>query len=106
MAMHRAAYGFKGGAAALPDPGDYHFRSTPDHEVHLNDPIAMAKLQEAASTGSREAFKEYSKLIHELNKRINLRGMLRFKPAADGGAVPLDEVEPAKDIVKRFVDVA
>ena len=83
----------------LPDPGEFHFRSTLEHEVHLNDPIAMAKLQEAARTGSREAFSEYSRLTNELNKKINLRGMLRFKA---GTPVALEEVEAAKEIVKRF----
>lgn len=46
--------------------------------------------QEAARTGSREAYAEYSRLTHELNKQINLRGMLRFKKAAE--PLPLEEV--------------
>jgi glutamate synthase (NADPH/NADH) len=86
----------------LSDPGDFHFRSTTDHEVHLNDPIAMAKLQEAAREGSHAAYKEFSAMTHELNKRINLRGMLRFRPGPDG-PVPLDQVESAAEICKRFV---
>lgn len=40
-------------------------------------------------------------MTHELNKKVNLRGMLRFKAAADG-PIPLEEVEPASEIVKRF----
>ena len=58
-------------------------------EVHLNDPMAIAKLQEAAVQNSREAFKEYVRLTEDLNEKINLRGMLKFKSA---GAIPLDEV--------------
>lgn len=85
-------------AKALPNPGDYHWRK--NGEVHLNDPLAMAKLQEAAKVNSREAYKEYSKRIQELNKACNLRGMLKFKDIAD--KISLDEVEPASEIVKRF----
>ena len=52
LKLHAAAYGLQQAERGmLPDPGEYHFRSMPDHEVHLNDPIAMAKLQEAARTG-------------------------------------------------------
>ena len=52
LRLHTSAYGLQQAERGmLPDPGEYHFRSMPDHEVHLNDPIAMAKLQEAARTG-------------------------------------------------------
>lgn len=85
-------------AVALPNPGNYHWRK--GGEVHLNDPLAIAKLQEAARSNSVGAYKEYSKLIQELNKGCNLRGLLKFK---DGELkVPLEEVEPASAIVKRF----
>ena len=104
LALH--AQGYSGGGAVinpvLSDPGDFHFRSTPNHEVHLNDPIAMAKLQEASRTGSVQAYKEYAALTQELNKRVNLRGMLRFKQSADG-PIALEEVESAAEICKRFV---
>jgi glutamate synthase (NADPH/NADH) len=59
------------------------------HEVHLNDPVVMAKLQEAARSNSREAYKEYSRLTHQLNQQINLRGMLKFRK---GDSIPLEEV--------------
>ncbi|XWS48539.1 hypothetical protein CRYUN_Cryun13aG0086800 [Craigia yunnanensis] len=85
-------------AVALPNPGDYHWRK--GGEVHLNDPLAIAKLQEAARSNSVVAYKEYAKRIHELNKTCNLRGMLKFKDAEV--KIPLDEVEPASEIVKRF----
>ncbi|XP_077251284.1 glutamate synthase 1 [NADH], chloroplastic-like isoform X2 [Tasmannia lanceolata] len=85
-------------AVALPNPGDYHWRK--GGEVHLNDPLAIAKLQEAARSNSVAAYKEYSKRIEELNKTCNLRGMLKFKDVE--GKVPLDEVEPASEIIKRF----
>jgi glutamate synthase (NADPH/NADH) len=85
-------------AKALSNPGDYHWRK--NGEVHLNDPLAMAKLQEAAKVNSRAAYKEYSQRIQELNKACNLRGMLKFKDNAN--KISFDEVEPASDIVKRF----
>ncbi|XP_058100403.1 glutamate synthase 1 [NADH], chloroplastic isoform X1 [Magnolia sinica] len=85
-------------AVALPNPGDYHWRK--GGEVHLNDPLAIAKLQEAAKSNSVAAYKEYSRRIQELNKTCNLRGMLKFKDVE--AKVPLDEVEPASEIVKRF----
>lgn len=85
-------------AVALPNPGDYHWRK--GGELHLNDPLAIAKLQEAARTNSVAAYKEYSKLIQQLNKACNLRGLLKFKDS--GMKVPLVEVEPVSEIVKRF----
>uniref|UniRef100_A0A0D9WJI6 glutamate synthase (NADH) n=1 Tax=Leersia perrieri TaxID=77586 RepID=A0A0D9WJI6_9ORYZ len=85
-------------ANALPNPGDYHWRK--NGEIHLNDPFSIAKLQEAARINSREAYKEYSRRIHELNKACTLRGMLKFREIPT--KISLDEVEPAKEIVKRF----
>ncbi|XP_073007350.1 glutamate synthase 1 [NADH], chloroplastic isoform X1 [Typha latifolia] len=85
-------------AVALPNPGDYHWRK--GGEVHLNDPLAIGKLQEAAKLNSVAAYKEYSRRIQELNKTCNLRGMLKFKDVAE--KISLDEVEPASEIVKRF----
>ncbi|KAL3524404.1 hypothetical protein ACH5RR_017238 [Cinchona calisaya] len=85
-------------AVALPNPGDYHWRK--GGEIHLNDPLAIAKLQEAARSNSVAAYKEYSRRVQELNKSCNLRGLLKFKDAEVG--VPLEEVEPASEIVKRF----
>ncbi|XP_074281679.1 glutamate synthase 1 [NADH], chloroplastic-like [Silene latifolia] len=85
-------------SVALPNPGDYHWRK--GGELHLNDPLAMAKLQEAARSNSVQAYKEYSNLINELNKSCNLRGLLKFKEVSE--SISLEEVEPASEIVKRF----
>ncbi|KAG0612200.1 hypothetical protein M758_6G009700 [Ceratodon purpureus] len=87
-------------ANALPNSGDYSWRK--DGEVHLNDPMAMAKLQEAARFNSVDAYKEFSKMTHELNKKCNMRGMLKFKKQPESRRLPLDEIEPASEIVKRF----
>ncbi|GAB2265092.1 glutamate synthase [NADH] [Dionaea muscipula] len=85
-------------ALALPNPGNYHWRA--GGELHLNDPLAIANLQEAARSNSVAAYKEYSKRINELNKACNLRGLLKFKQAKM--KIPLEEVESASEIVKRF----
>ena len=85
----------------LPSPGDYHYRSNANSERHLNDPVAIAKLQEAARQNSTQAYKDYSRIINDVNRHTTLRGLLRFR---GGGAksIPLEEVEPAAEIVKRF----
>ncbi|KAF6148376.1 hypothetical protein GIB67_025595 [Kingdonia uniflora] len=85
-------------ANALPNTGDYHWRK--GGEVHLNDSFAIAKLQEAARKNCVTSYKDYSKHIQELNKTCNLCGMLKLKEA--DVKFPLEEVEPATEIVKRF----
>eukprot|EP00980_Cylindrotheca_fusiformis_P010858 scaffold2462_cov127-Cylindrotheca_fusiformis.AAC.15 len=79
--------------------GQFHWRD--GGEAHLNTPGGMVNLQVAARTNSREAFKEFTRLTNEQNQKVTLRGQLKFKfnPA---NAVPLEEVEPASEIVKRF----
>ena len=62
----------------------------------MNDPMAIAKLQEAAAQNSTEAFKEYVRLTEDLNEKINLRGMLKFKSS---GAIPIEEVSSADHCV-------
>lgn len=101
LQLHEMAFpsrGFSAEAVSLPNPGDYHWRK--GGEIHLNDPLAIAKLQEAARGNSVAAYKEYSKRIEELNKTCNLRGLLKFKEVEMD--IPLEEVEPASEIVKRF----
>jgi len=88
-------------AHAIPHPGDYHYRANADAEAHLNDPEAIAKLQAAAQGNNRELYKQFAAINTSLSKKVHLRGLLRFKSTAQG--VPLDEVEPAAAIVKRFV---
>lgn len=70
-------------------------------QVHMNDPMAIAALQQAARDNSREAYKKFSAANTALSRRVHLRGLLRFK--TEGATpVPLEEVEPAAAIVKRF----
>ena len=86
---------------ALENPGEYHYRATPGSEAHINDPAAIAAMQDAARSGSKAAFATFSRLHDEATERCTLRGQLEF--AFDKAtAIPLEEVEPAADIVKRF----
>ena len=70
-------------------------------EAHMLSPEVVAKLQQSTQINSREEFKKYQKLIDDQQTHLlTLRGLLAFKPATN--AVPLSEVEPATEIVKRF----
>src|SRR3546814_2820003 len=65
-------------------------------------PDSIAKLQHAARANNYSTYKEYAQLINDQSRRhMTLRGLFEFKvdPAR---AIPLREVEPAKDIVQRF----
>ncbi|MCC7087035.1 MAG: glutamate synthase large subunit [Pirellulales bacterium] len=79
--------------------GQYQWRRK--GEAHIMNPEVVAKLQHAAQINSRTEFKQYSRLIDEQQARLlTLRGLLEFRKGTK--PVPLDEVEPAKEIVKRF----
>ena len=87
--------------AMLPNPGDFHWRRNGD--THMWDPDAIAMLQVAVRTNSEDAYWKFAKQINEINHRhATLRGLLQFKPGANGGPISIDEVEPAATIVKRF----
>ena len=84
----------------LPVTGLYAWRR--DGEHHQWNPETIALLQHAVRHGGAETYEEYSRLVNDDSaRRSTLRGLMRFRFAADGG-VPLDEVEPASEIVKRF----
>ena len=83
----------------LPVGGNYQFRVR--GEYHLVNPLTVSKLQHAVSAESYATFKEYSDLIDKQNAQLcTLRGLFEFKKVAR--PVPLEEVEPASEIVKRF----
>jgi glutamate synthase (NADPH) large chain len=100
-AVARHARAYPGTAdRLLPITGLYAWRR--DGEHHEWNPDSIALLQHAVRHGGAETYEEYSRLVnHDSSRRATLRGLLRFRFAADGG-VPLDEVEPASEIVKRF----
>jgi glutamate synthase domain-containing protein 2/glutamate synthase domain-containing protein 1/glutamate synthase domain-containing protein 3 len=79
--------------------GFYQWRR--DGEFHMWNPDTVGKLQHAVRVDSFKTFQEFSKLCNdESRNRCTLRGLLKFRK---GTPIPLDEVEPAKEIVKRFV---
>jgi glutamate synthase (NADPH/NADH) large chain len=79
--------------------GEYAYRVR--GEEHMWTPEAIAKLQHSTRSGKFETYKEYAKIINDQTQRhMTLRGLFAIK--AVGPAVPLDEVESAKEIVKRF----
>src|SRR5690606_17878810 len=70
-------------------------------EEHMWTPDAIAKLQHATRSGKGDTYKEYAKIINDQGKRhMTLRGLFELKAAET--PVALDEVDPAKEIVKRF----
>lgn len=101
-ARHRAAYPDDPAALAhkyLETGGEYRWRR--GEEPHLFDPETIFKLQHATRTGRREIFAEYTRRVNEQQERLmTLRGLFRLAPQRP--AVPLDEVEPVEEIVKRF----
>jgi len=86
--------------AALPLDygGDYHFRH--DGQRHLWNPTTVTRLQHAVIDNDPAAYAEYARAINDQSRALyTLRGLFEFTP---GDPVPLEEVEPATEIVKRF----
>jgi glutamate synthase (NADPH) large chain len=87
-------------ANALDAGGEYAFRTR--GEDHMWTPDAIAKLQHSTRSNNFNTYKEYAQIINDQSKRhMTLRGLFEFK-IDPSKAIPIDEVEPAKEIVKRF----
>jgi glutamate synthase (NADPH/NADH) large chain len=101
-ARHAEAYPASGNHKPhqrLTTGGEYQWRR--DGEEHLFDPETVFRLQHATRTGRMDVFRQYTRRVDEQSKRLmTLRGLLRFNP--DREPVPIDEVEPVEEIVKRF----
>jgi len=79
--------------------GEYQYRVR--GERHLLNPLTVSKLQHAVRQAKSETFQEFANIVNQQNRDLlMLRGMFDFKPA--GPPIPLDDVEPASEIVKRF----
>src|SRR5437763_2472738 len=79
--------------------GNYHQRV--NGEYHLLNPATISKLQHAVRQDSAKTFQEYTDLIDKQSATLcTLRGLMKLKKSDK--PVPLEEVEPAKEIVKRF----
>ena len=99
--MHKAAFSDDPVLESMLDAGgEYAWRAR--GEEHMWTPDAIAKLQHSTRANNWSTYKEYAQIINDQSKRhMTLRGLFEFKvdPAK---AIPLDEVEPAAEIVKRF----
>ena len=73
----------------------------PGGEDHLIDPEAIYLLQRSCRAGDYEQFKEFSRHLHQSGRAVVLRDLLEFV-ARPTGPIPLDEVEPASEVVKHF----
>jgi glutamate synthase (NADPH/NADH) large chain len=99
--IHRAAFGgdpvLRG---ALDAGGEYAYRLR--GEEHMWTPDAIAKLQHATRNKSFATYKEYAQIINDQSQRhMTFRGLFEFRFGARA-PVPIEEVEPAAEIVKRF----
>ncbi len=99
--MHKAAFGTDPLLAhALDAGGEYAWRAR--GEEHMWTPDAIAKLQHSTRANNWNTYKEYAQIINDQNRRhMTLRGLFEFK-VDPSKAIPIDEVESAKEIVKRF----
>ncbi len=89
-------------AAELPldVAGVYQWRSNGEH--HMYNPLTVALLQDSVNRNDATVFAQYSKLANDETRRLTtIRGLLDFKED-ESKAIPLGEVEPASEIVKRF----
>ncbi len=79
--------------------GEYQWRR--EGEPHLFDPETVFRLQHSTRTGRYDIFKQYTRHIDDQSERLmTLRGLLRFK--GERTPIPIEEVEPVSEIVKRF----
>jgi glutamate synthase domain-containing protein 2/glutamate synthase domain-containing protein 1/glutamate synthase domain-containing protein 3 len=100
FARYSAAYNPPEGAPKmLATSGQYHFRN--NGEKHLWTPDTIAKLQKSTRNNDYELYKEYAAIINNQEKHLcTLRGLFKFKKCK---SISIDKVEPASEIVKRFV---
>ena len=101
LRMHKLAFSEDPVLANMLDAGgEYAWRVR--GEEHMWSPDAIAKLQHATRANNWNTYKEYAQLINDQNRRhMTLRGLFEFK-IDPSKAIPIDEVESAKEIVKRF----
>ena len=99
--MHLAAFGDDPVLRNMLDAGgEYAWRVR--GEEHMWTPDAIAKLQHSTRAGKFDTYKEYAQIINDQSRRhMTLRGLFEFK-VDPSKAIPVEEVEPASEIVKRF----
>lgn len=84
----------------LAETGEYHWRD--GGEPHINDPTSIANIQDAVRSKNDKSYEAYSKSEYEQIKNCTLRGLLDFDFDACN-PIPIDQVEPWTEIVRRFV---
>ena len=99
LARHKRAFALRGEARETLDVGgEYQWRA--EGEQHLFNPETIHSLQKAVRTGDYATFKKYSALVNDQDrKHFTLRGLLEFR---NGSPIPISEVTPVEEIVKRF----
>jgi glutamate synthase (ferredoxin) len=86
-------------AGDLDSGGEYRWRR--DGELHLFNPETVQKLQHATQTGQYSVYREFTQVVNDQSRALGtLRGLLDFK--SDRTPVPIEQVEPAEAILKRF----
>ena len=99
---HKLAYpptGISPAHRQLAIGGEYQWRR--EGEPHLFDPETVFKLQHSTRTGQMDIFRTYTEKVNEQSKRLmTLRGLFDIK--SDRQPIPIDEVEPIENILKRF----
>ncbi|EGV66693.1 glutamate synthase [NADH] [Yamadazyma tenuis] len=83
----------------LPETGEYHWRD--GGEAHINEPAAIASMQDAVRNKNEKAYDAYVKKEHEAMRNCTLRGLLDFD-FKNSTPIPIDQVEPWTEIVRRF----
>ncbi|TQS36117.1 hypothetical protein Golomagni_03442 [Golovinomyces magnicellulatus] len=83
----------------LVESGEYHWRD--GGQPHINDPTSIANIQDAVRTKNDKSYKAYSISEYEQIKSCTLRGLLDFK-FDEATPVPISQVEPWTEIVRRF----
>ncbi len=101
LRVHRSAFGADPVLAqALDAGGEYAWRVR--GEEHMWTPDAIAKLQQSTRGNSYATYKDYANIINDQARRqMTLRGLFEFR-FGERTPVPIEEVEPAKEIVRRF----
>ena len=100
LARHAYAYPERAIAGVLDlKPGGY-YQWRRDGEYHMYNPDTISLLQHSTRSGNYDSFQQFTRLIDEENRRLcTIRGLLEFQP---GSSIPIEDVEPAAEIVRRF----
>jgi glutamate synthase domain-containing protein 2/glutamate synthase domain-containing protein 1/glutamate synthase domain-containing protein 3 len=101
LRRHRKAYPEIRTSDRVPVGGYHQWRRGGEH--HMWSPDVVATLQHATRHGGQNAYEEFARMANDdANRKATIRGLLDFNFPDESQAVPIEEVEDAKEIVKRF----